>query len=154
VCRRPGRLLLVTAGVVSLALLSAPAVGQGRRYGKAFIERFSLSGEQVAKLDGIRSFRVNSREEERVIRHKINLIVHSDAYDETKLAQLADALTSLLRSNLLAEAALVHEFYVSLNEEQRQLWAEHETRRTRDRKGPQKDPENRAPPTQRPGQQP
>lgn len=144
----------MTAALVSLALVSAAAAGEGRRYGKAFIERFSLTSEQVAKLEHIKSFRVTSREQERVLRHQINEVVHSDTYDEQKLAKLADQLTALIRSNLLADAGLTHEFYLSLNEKQRQLWVSHETRETENRKPFHQEGEKRAPSTQRPDQQP
>jgi Spy/CpxP family protein refolding chaperone len=142
--RRQTRLvLLMVAGCVGLTLVGPPEAVWAKRYGPAFIKRFSLSEQQVEKLEAIKDFRSAAREKERVVRHEINRLVNSDGYDEGELARLADRLSALIRANLLADAVVAREFYLALDEEQRELWAAHESKGTQTKKLFRKDREGR-----------
>ncbi len=84
----------IVACCIGLTLVAPPAALFAKRYGPAFFARFSLSEQQVVKLEAIKNFRSEAREKERLVRHEINRLVNSDDYDPKELARLADELSA------------------------------------------------------------
>lgn len=122
------RALAAAAAGALILLLAAPAAAQGKRFGKAFIQRFKLNPEQVTKLEKVRAGREAGRDKERALRHEINRLVYAPELDSAAVARVADQLAAQVRSNVQADTSLVRDFYLSLDAEQRALWVEHDNR--------------------------
>lgn len=124
--------------LLAFALFGAGGASAGRRYGEAFIKRFSLDQKQVAELERLRDLRITAKEEERALRHAALRIAHSDKLDEKELTRVADELAAAVRAQVLRETPLIHNFYLSLDDEQRRMWVAHETREAKGRRAAEK----------------
>ena len=112
----------VSALMVCASLIFAAYVQAQQTYGRALGARLNLNEEQAAALAEV-SGRVKQLEKERMLSSaKIMAYAVSEDAQEEELSEMIATHAETVRVNLTEETAMVGDFYLSLDDEQKALW--------------------------------
>lgn len=115
----------ISALVVCVSLIFGPYVQAGQTYGRAFGARLNLDEQQASALAEV-SDRIKQLEKERILSSaKIMAYAVSEDAQEEELSGMISTHAETVRENLTEESAMVGDFYLSLDDEQKALWDQH-----------------------------
>ena len=132
--------LAIVTGFAAMLAMTSTSLAQSSggsnhgRYQEKIIEKLNLDENQQALLNTSREQMRAGLQKRQNLRQQIKAIVQSDDYDNAAVATLADQLAAVTRSETIAHSSAMHEFYQSLNTEQRAQLAQIEQQRAEKRK--------------------
>jgi Spy/CpxP family protein refolding chaperone len=132
--------IAIITGFTTLLALTPVSLAQNNagvkhgRYQEKIIAKLNLNEHQQGLLSASREQMRAGLQQRKSLRREIKAIVQSDSYDDAAIAKLADQLAAITRSETIAHSSAMHEFYQSLNTEQRAQLAQIEQQRAAKRK--------------------
>ena len=115
--------------MISLATsLSLSPLCAAQNYGKAFGSRLAVTDQQAAELALVSEATKRFEAERRLSRTKITAYATSAEFSAEVLNEMIQAHAELVSKNVTDEAGLVSAFHASLDETQREVWAEHQAK--------------------------